>query len=355
MDGVNALIATGGAYRPPSFDLQTAQGNALQNQLMQQQLQLQPQRMQLAEQEMRLRELALDIRAKASQSTGKISLDYPTFTIEGDSEAVAEVADAVARYPDQASDPQFLPWVASKQVSVKKREEKSAEDKSQTEEQLTRTALYDPDPGKRAQAKSILDAMQQRKIATAQSMPAPTVYVGTTGTGEPILTGGTKGKPELKTPPVPGGGRIEPKPTAMPSEMVVAEQQIATLQNTLDRVNSNYDASYVGPVAGRLGAVKEQWTGIPDKQAMFYADLAQVNNSLVYLMSGKQINEEEYKRLLKQLPVATLPEGVFKSRMKVFKSTLESIIEERHKNMKSRGVQPKETKNKIGRFTIEVE
>jgi hypothetical protein len=41
------------------------------------------------------------------------------------------------------------------------------EGKNQTEEQLTRTALFDPDPVKKKEAQGVLDAMQNRKVQTA--------------------------------------------------------------------------------------------------------------------------------------------------------------------------------------------
>ena len=223
-----------------------------------------------------------------------------------------------------------------------------SEGKSKTEDQRIEAALR-ARLGREPTDQEVLD----EKTARTQSN-APNIYIGVDEGGKP-LTMKSRGTPTITPAEVPGGEKVQPKPQHIPNEMVVAEQQISTLQTTLDRVEANYDPAYVGPVAGRLGALQEQWTGIPEKQAMFYADLAQINNSLVYLMSGKQINEQEYKRLLKQLPVATLPEGVFKSRMKTFKETLKSILGERHKNMKSRGIESKQAPNTIGRFTIEVE
>jgi hypothetical protein len=119
----------------------------------------------------------------------------------------------------------------------------------------------------------------------------------------------------------------------LPSEMVVAQQQIGTLKETLSRVKSKFDPNYVGPIGGRAGMIKEKWVGLPEKQSGFYADVAQIKNSLIYLMSGKQINEQEYTRLKDQLPSAELPAATFKARMNNFDLTLDSIIEERRKNM----------------------
>jgi len=136
-----------------------------------------------------------------------------------------------------------------------------------------------------------------------------------------------------------GGPSIGTKP--LTNEAVVAEQQIGTMLETLERVKATYKDAYVGPAGGRYGGFKEKWIGLPKDQASFYADTAQIQNALIYLMSGKQINEGEYERLKKQIPDVNLPPSVFKSRMTVFKKTLDSIIAERHKNMpKFSGQQP---------------
>lgn len=134
MDGINALIATGGGYRPPEFDLQRAQGNAMvlqnqgmRNQLLQQDVESRPAERALDEKAMQLRGMALDLREQAIKSIGKtetINVDSGDVTFSGKPEDVARVADMVGRYPDQANDPGFIPWVAEQRVSIKKKEVK---------------------------------------------------------------------------------------------------------------------------------------------------------------------------------------------------------------------------------------
>lgn len=119
----------------------------------------------------------------------------------------------------------------------------------------------------------------------------------------------------------------------LPSEQVVAEQQIGTLAETLGRTRALYKPEYVGPIAGRLAGMKESTLGLSEEQAIFNATLAQMQNSLVYLMSGKQINEQEYVRLKRQLPDKNLPQSTFEARMNEFERTLNSIISNRKKNM----------------------
>ena len=151
------------------------------------------------------------------------------------------------------------------------------------------------------------------------------------------------------------GGPIGGKP--LPNEMITTNQQIGTLKETLDRVKALYKDDYVGPVAGRISGAKEVTIGVPTEQAQFNADVAQIKNSLVYLMSGKQINEQEYQRLAKQLPDKNLPSDVFKARMNTFDKTLDSIVAERQKNSGGYGVNIKKENNrgKIGKYSFTVE
>jgi hypothetical protein len=146
---------------------------------------------------------------------------------------------------------------------------------------------------------------------------------------------------------VPMPGRSLPpgtqlgKPTnygkPIPSDQLTQGQQINTLTETLSKVESSYKPEYVGPITGRMAGVYEKTIGVPKEQAAFNSNLAQTKNSLVYLLSGKQINEQEYNRLLEQLPSKELPPAVFESRMVEFKRTLKSIIQNRQTQLQQGG------------------
>lgn len=123
------------------------------------------------------------------------------------------------------------------------------------------------------------------------------------------------------------------------NEMIQSTSQIATLKGSLDRVKELYKPEYVGAFAGRLGGLQEATTGLPPEQASFYADLADIQNTLIYLKSGKQINENEYQRLLKQLPDKNNPESVFNARMTEFERVLNQIISSKEANMQGYGGQ----------------
>lgn len=128
-------------------------------------------------------------------------------------------------------------------------------------------------------------------------------------------------------------------------EMITQESQLATIRSSLDQVKNLYNPSYVGFVEGRWGSVKENTIGVDNEQALFYSSLEDIKNSLIYLKSGKQINESEYKRLLAQLPDRKLPDNVFESRMKDFDRVLNEIERSRQSNMGGYGNKAKENQS----------
>ncbi len=185
--------------------------------------------------------------------------------------------------------------------------------------------LTDPDKSKIA-AKWLATKDGQEAIRQARDDLTPP-GITFLQTGEGFVPAVTRGA---------GVGTIG-KPTGLekplPSEQIVAEQQLGTLRDAIERVKQSYDKSYVGFVAGRVGKFGEKTVGVGEKASMFYSDLAQLRNTLVYLLSGKQINEQEYERLKEQMPIETMPESTFNARMKNFDATLKSIIENRRKAM----------------------
>ena len=139
-------------------------------------------------------------------------------------------------------------------------------------------------------------------------------------------------------------------------EMVTQEQQIGSLLNILSRAKKDYKPEYVGTITGRLGKVGAKYIGVGEQAARFYSNVSLMRQMVIYLYSGKQINENEYARLLEALPVETMPESTFNARLENFESVVGDIIHGRKNVMggytvPERGVQPKQTQDKFG-FSI---
>jgi len=204
------------------------------------------------------------------------------------------------------------------------------------------------DPKKVAEADKWLGTDEGRKEVqkARDDLTPPAITYLQTGEGfVPAITKGT------------GIGTVG-KPTGLekplPSEQIVSEQQLGTLRDALGRVKLTYKPEYVGFISGRLGKIGEKTIGVDERQSRFYSDVAQMRNTLVYLLSGKQINEQEYERLKEQMPVETMPVSTFQARMENFEKTIDSIISNRRKAMggyKKPETTKEETKKVIGTGT----
>lgn len=98
-------------------------------------------------------------------------------------------------------------------------------------------------------------------------------------------------------------GIVHPREKTLPADTSSQLADFDTLSDQLALVKQFYKPDYVGIIQGRLGEV-EQATGIgaSKEQAIFRSNINSVRNQLLYLRSGKQINEAEYKRLVAELP-----------------------------------------------------
>jgi hypothetical protein len=83
----------------------------------------------------------------------------------------------------------------------------------------------------------------------------------------------------------------------------------------------------VGPVAGRVGMARAEWIGGDKEAAAAYQQMDDIANQLIYLASGKQINEAEFKRLKKTFPGKELPYDTFMVRLDGFYKRMQRVYE----------------------------
>ena len=94
----------------------------------------------------------------------------------------------------------------------------------------------------------------------------------------------------------------------------------------------NYDDSFIGFAASRIGKGKQFFEKTSTTKAgKFYGSLADIKTQLIYLRSGKQINENEYQRLRSTLPEETKSPTDFKAKMENFNEVFNSILFSRQK------------------------
>lgn len=135
------------------------------------------------------------------------------------------------------------------------------------------------------------------------------------------------------------GEELQPKvaPT-LPAEQAVQLQKFGTLDEALAQVKDLYDESFVGPIAGPIGAAQDKWGILPSaKRSEFRSLISNIQNSLLYLRSGAQINESELKRLLKELPTMDVSPTAFLAQIKKFTWELDSIKRGRLRQLKGAG------------------
>jgi hypothetical protein len=164
------------------------------------------------------------------------------------------------------------------------------------------------------------------------------MVVGSDAEGNPLVMN-TRGDPNIRAVTVAGGGPVFPKAKNLSDEAAKNFAGFAIIREPLADVEKYYDPKFVGMVDSRVGAA-EQATGIgaSENQGKFRASLNSVQNQLVYLRSGAQINENEFQRLKSELPVLETSETDFMARLANFKKQLDAIERERTEMMKRGGV-----------------
>lgn len=131
-----------------------------------------------------------------------------------------------------------------------------------------------------------------------------------------------------------GGLNLKP----LPSEQITAETQLDNLKYALDKIKSTYSPDLVGPASARIGRGKQYIEGMAIPEAAdFYASVGDLRNQIIYLRSGKQINEAEYKRLMDTLPNEYLAPTDFEQKMKYVEGMLNSILESRQRTLSGSG------------------
>jgi hypothetical protein len=117
------------------------------------------------------------------------------------------------------------------------------------------------------------------------------------------------------------------------------------LLNDIGKVKTLYEwgtpqkrADWVGPVAGRMGELREKYTGgASTDQVTFYSYVRDMKDALLRARSGAQINEQEYKRLVGFLPDEKINSKSFEARLQRFEDELNNILKTKKEVFKAGG------------------
>lgn len=109
-------------------------------------------------------------------------------------------------------------------------------------------------------------------------------------------------------------------------------ESLQSLGRFLDEAEKHYNTAFVGPFVGRVKEARrqlpEEYGGLGEAQVNFYQSMENMRNRLLYALSGAQINEAEYRRLLRAMPQETDDPRTFLAGVTRFKTELHATIEE---------------------------
>jgi len=133
---------------------------------------------------------------------------------------------------------------------------------------------------------------------------------------------------------IPKGWKIVKTPAAqvnITQEKPASAQErtaIATGRASIDSLNNLkdlYDKAFVGPLAGRVGKVKDVFGLNAQKQSEFYAATAAFKNQVIKEITGAQMSEVEARRIMKQVPDVDDPPTVWAAKWSQSKKNLEML------------------------------
>lgn len=139
---------------------------------------------------------------------------------------------------------------------------------------------------------------------------------------------------------VPGGQTLSPLQKTLPAEQVEKGAGFESMSDLISRIKADIVSPQTGELSeegrGLLGPLDvttkkaASYTPKADPLAtQFYQKVQDLKNQIIYLRSGKQINEEEYKRLRASLPSEYRDESVFLSDLANFERTFKDVAAKR--------------------------
>ncbi len=109
-----------------------------------------------------------------------------------------------------------------------------------------------------------------------------------------------------------------------PSEREAIASNLAT-DDALDNLLSLVDAKFIGPIEGRVGAVKDIFGFNTPQESEFRAATSTFRNQVIKEITGAQMSEKEATRILKQVPQENDPPSVWRAKWIQSKKNLERI------------------------------
>lgn len=126
-------------------------------------------------------------------------------------------------------------------------------------------------------------------------------------------------------------GQLNPLKKSLPADQSQQLADFDTLSEQLQRVKETKKPEYTGPLDARTGELAQTvdlpsiGLGASPDRSDFYSNVNSIRNQLLYLRSGKQINEKEYERLLSELPNEKRSDVDFNAKLANFEKVFNEI------------------------------
>jgi hypothetical protein len=190
--------------------------------------------------------------------------------------------------------------------------------------------------GKDPEAKALLDERVNRQIKVfgtkegikADNRPDKTQNV-------PIDMGdGNVKYGSIQTDPNTGEVKVvmtnaTPPRSAATQRITSGDRQYLTeaegLTKVINDIEKNFDEGFVGPIAGRIGEAKSVTVGNSPKEASFRAAVSSLKNQLLKLRSGAAVTDQEFERILSELPTENDPTENFKQKLRQTKENVDLL------------------------------
>lgn len=131
-------------------------------------------------------------------------------------------------------------------------------------------------------------------------------------------------------------GQLNPLKKTLPADIAVQLGDFDTLSTQLERVKNTNKKDFTGFIQGPLGKLSQKTgVGASPERGDFLSNINSIRNQLIYLRSGKQINEKEYERLLAELPNENASDVDFNAKLKTFETVFNEIKENRRKSLET--------------------
>lgn len=152
-------------------------------------------------------------------------------------------------------------------------------------------------------------------------------------------------------------GEVAPRnKRILPADTVEKLSDFKTIKGQLNILQEKVNKNFIGPAASRISEKAQLLDAVAtEDQAIFSSTINSIRNQMIYLRSGKQINEKEYERLIKELPDEHKSVTDFKAKLKTFNRVFADTMSNRLNSFEKAGyivpedlkeitVIPKETK-----------